>query len=107
MIIGIAGPFYADTVAERLNNLETMNRVAALLLEKGHIPLIGLNAALPVVEMANISNRHKAIMDITLAVISACEALYLIEESLDACMERDFVLSKGLPVYYHIDDIPD
>jgi hypothetical protein len=45
-------------------------------------------------------------MDISLAVIGACEALFLIGESPGANRERDLVLAKGLPVYRNIQEVP-
>jgi hypothetical protein len=107
MIIGVAGPYSADTEEQRQQNLSKLNNAAARLLEKGHIPLIGVNAALPVVQAANITNQYKAIIDISMAVIDKCEALLLIAESRGANMERDHVLNKGLQVYYNIEDVPD
>lgn len=83
-----------------------MNIAAARLLGKGHVPLIGINAALPVLAQANVADTYKAAMDISLAVIDRCEALLLIAESPGANRERDLVQAKGLPVYYHIDDVP-
>lgn len=106
MIIGVAGPYSADTEAQRQQNLDAMNNAAARLLEHGYIPLIGINAALPVVNASNISDRYKAIMDISLAVIDKCEVLLLIGESRGANMERDLILSKGLPVYYNLEEVP-
>jgi hypothetical protein len=38
-------------------------------------------------------------MDISLVVISACDALLLIAESPDANKERNLILSKGKPVF--------
>lgn len=83
-----------------------MNLAAARLLEKGHIPLIGVNAALPVVEMSASVDTYKAIMEISLAVIDRCEGLLLLAESPGANRERDLILSKGLPVFYDIQDVP-
>lgn len=83
-----------------------MNVAAARLIELGHVPLIGVNAALPVVDKANIEDRYKAIMDISLAVIDKCEALVVIGESKGVEMEKQLVLAKGLPVYYSIDEVP-
>lgn len=106
MIIGVAGPYSADNEEQRQQNLDAMNHAAARLLKMGHIPIIGMNAALPVLAKANIADRYKATMDISLAVINACEALLLLKESPGANKERDLVASKGLPVYYSIDEIP-
>lgn len=105
MIIGVAGPYSAETETERQQNLDRMNAAAALLLEKGHIPLIGMNAALPVVNMAPGVERYKAIMDISLAVIDRCEGLLLLAESPGANRERDLILAKGLPVFRSIEEM--
>ncbi len=39
-----------------------MNEAAARWLERGHVPVIGMNAALPVLEKAHIEDRYKAVM---------------------------------------------
>ena len=106
MIIGVAGPYSADTEEQRAKNIKAMNEAAARLLEKGHVPLIGVNAALPVVAQSNVTDKYKAIMDISLAVIDKCEALVVIGESKGVEMEKQLVLAKGLPVYYSIDEVP-
>lgn len=106
MIIGVAGPYSAPTAEQRQKNLDAMNEAAARLLEMGHTPVIGMNAALPVLEKADVPDRYKAVMEISLAVIGACDALLLLAESPGANKERDLVLSKGLPVYYSLDEVP-
>jgi hypothetical protein len=106
MIIGVAGPYSGPTAEQRQKNLDAMNTAAARLLEMGHTPIIGMNAALPVLEKSSIPDKYKATMEISLAVISACEALLLIAESPGANKERDLILSKGLPVFYSLEEIP-
>lgn len=128
MLIGVAGPYSAHTEEQRQKNLDAMNIAAAKLLGKGHTPLIGVNAALPIIHAyeklhshssknlgSNNDNkrnqpdklsRYEAIMKISLAVIDKCEALLLICESPGANRERDLILSKGLKVYYSIDEVP-
>lgn len=108
MIIGVAGPYSADTEEQRQQNLANINKAAARLLEMGHTPLIGVNAALPVVQQSNLSGqaRYEAIMQISMAVIDKCEGLLLIAESPGAIRERDLVASKSLPVYYSIVEVP-
>jgi hypothetical protein len=107
MIIGIAGPYSAATEEDRKKNLDALNAAAARLLEKGHIPLIGVNAAVPVVEKAMIKDRYKAIMDISMVVMDKCEALLLIAHSPGADKERDFIIAKGFPVYYSMKEVPN
>lgn len=108
MIIGVAGPYSADTEEKRRQNVEKLNKAAVQVLAKGHTPLIGVNAALPVVQQSGLTEheRYEAIMKISMAVIDKCDALLIIAESPGAIRERDMVLSKGLPIYYSIQDVP-
>ena len=107
MIIGVAGPYSAPTEEKCKSNLDAMNAAAALLLERGHIPVIGMNAAIPVLEKANITDRYRATMDISLAVINACEAILILGESPGVLKEKELIMSKRLPVYYNISDVPE
>lgn len=107
MIIGVAGPYSADTVEKRQANLDKMNEAAAKVLEKGHIPIIGVNAALPVVEKSNVEKPYKAIMDISLTVINTCDAILLIAESPGANKERDLIKQKGGKIFTSLSEIPD
>jgi hypothetical protein len=107
MIIGVAGPYSAPTEEQRQHNLDVMNHAAARLLEMGHTPLIGVNAALPVVDKTDQVSRYDAIMKISLAVIDQCEGLLLLAESPGANKERDLVLAKGLPVFSSLEEIKD
>lgn len=107
MLIAIAGPYSAQTIEQRQHNLEAMNKVAAGVMMRGHIPVIGVNAALPVVEWLGAeADRYEAMMAISLALVDKCEAILIIGESPGANRERDLVSSKGLPVYRDISDIP-
>lgn len=105
MIIGVAGPYSAATAEQRKINLNQLNTAAAKLLELGHVPIIGINAALPVLECAKVTDHYKCTMEISLAVISVCDALLLLAESPGANKERDLILSKGRPVYRTIEQI--
>lgn len=105
MIIAIAGPYSADNAEDRLHNLNRMNDAAARVLEMGHTPLIGVNAALPVLEMSTIENPYESIMKISMAVISACEGLLLIGESPGALRERDWMIDNGRPIYHSLEEL--
>lgn len=105
MIIAVAGKYSAETEAERQANFAAMNEVAARLLEKGHTPLIGVNAALPVVERADVADKYEAIMQISMAVVAACDAILLISNSKGANRERDFFIENEKPVFYSIEEI--
>lgn len=105
MIIAVAGPYSADTEEQKQINIDELNKTAAKLLELGHIPLIGINAAVPVLKFANIKNEYKAIMNISLSVTSACEALLLLSESPGANKERDLILTQNKPVFRSINEL--
>ena len=106
MIIGVAGPYSAPTEEQRKKNLDAMNDAAARVLEKGHIPIIGMNAALAIVERANIADKYKATMDISLAVINQCEALLILAESPGVLKEKELVMKNGGKIFYSMDEIP-
>ena len=107
MIIGVAGPYSAPTESERKRNLAALNSAAMSLYKKGHIPLIGVNAALPVVENYDGTDRYELIMAISMAVIDKCDALLMIGESPGANRERDLIAAKGLPIFFDIGEVPD
>ena len=107
MLIAVAGPYSADTPEQRERNLAMMNQAAAEILKLGHIPVIGVNAALPVVGcLTTDANQCEAIMAISLALVDKCDAILMIGESPGASRERDLIQSKGLPVYRDISEIP-
>lgn len=105
MLIAVAGPYSADTEEQRQRNLDALNKAAAEVMRRGHIPVIGVNAALPVVKWLE-ANHYDAIMTISMALIDKCDALLLIGESPGANRERDLVRAKGLPVFFDISEIP-
>jgi len=107
MLIAVAGPYTASTEEQKKKNLDTMNEAAVRVYGKGHIPVIGVNAALFVLEKLTGENKKKAMMDISLALVDKCDALLLIGESPGANKERDLILSKGKQIFYSIDEIPE
>lgn len=106
MVIGVAGPYSHDTEEGRKKNHETLNQAAAAVFERGHIPVIGVNAALEVLRYAKYDDYREAMMKISLAVIGRCDALLFIGESPGANRERDLATELGLPIYYAVDEIP-
>ena len=106
MLIAVAGPYSAATHEQRQRNLDLLNEAAATIFKLGHIPFIGVNAALPIVEYLDTeSDRYEAMMTISLALIDKCDAILMIGSSPGANRERDLVKAKGLPVYENVEDI--
>ena len=107
MLIAVAGPYSADTPEQRQQNLDAMNEAAARVMKLGHIPVIGVNAALPVVEcLGSGENTYEAIMAISLAIVDKCDAILIIGQSPGVTRERELIEAKGLPVYWNVDEIP-
>jgi len=107
MLIAVAGPYSADTLEQRQRNLDAMNEAAARVMNRGHIPVIGVNAALPVVEcLEPDANQYEAMMAISLALVDKCDAILIIGESAGVNRERDLIKSKGLAVYCDLSEIP-
>ncbi len=83
-----------------------MNVAAARLLEAGQVPIVGVNAALPVVERSNVTDEYNALMKKSLTLVDKCDAFLTIGDSTGVLMERDLIVSKGLQVYYKLSEIP-
>ena len=106
MLIMVAGPYSAPSKAERQKNLTTINRAAVQVVEKGHIPVVGINAALPIIEMGNFDNEYDVIMDISVALAEKCDAILTLGTSKGVEMEKQAFVKKGLPVFETLDQIP-
>ncbi|MBA2423420.1 MAG: DUF4406 domain-containing protein [Chitinophagales bacterium] len=107
MKIAIAGPYSAPTGKERQDNLDAMNEAAAAIYERGHIPIIGVNAALPVLEKSEVDDEYKLITDISMAIVESCDAMLFLGESPGANRERDKILEQQRPVYRSLNEIPE
>lgn len=106
MLIVIAGPYSAKTEEQKAANLKAMNAAAAEVYKLGHIPVIGVNAALFVADELPELERREVINNISFAVVERCDAILMIGSSAGADTERDIIKAKGLPVYYSIKEIP-
>lgn len=107
MLIAVAGPYSAGTEEQKKRNLDAMNIAASEVYKKGHIPVIGVNAALFIAEKLPELPETNVINEISFAIVDRCDAILMIGSSKGADTERDIIASKGLPVYYSIDDIPN
>lgn len=107
MLIAVAGPYTAETEKQMQKNLDAMNDACVKIFMKGHIPVVGVNNALPVTNRLKNSDERKDIMKISLAIVERCDAILVIGKSPGALQERDLLAGKGLPVFYSIEEIPD
>lgn len=107
MLIMVAGPYSAATAEARRRNLDRLNNVAAQVLRRGHVPVLGVNAALPVIERSPPSEGARAMMDISLGLAERCDAVLMVAESPGANREREVFVRRGRPVYWDVAELPD
>ena len=78
MWVMIAGPYRsgASDAATRAANLRTLNEAAVTLLRAGHVPIIGVNMALPMIDAAGGTDAaYEEIMaPVSLALVDRCDA---------------------------------
>src|SRR5215217_6817839 len=89
MLVMVSGPVSAESDEMRMDNTARLNRVAAAVLKRGHTPLVGVNAAAPVVEEAGVADKYATAMMICEALAEKCDAILLISESSGACRELE------------------
>ena len=110
MWIMVSGPYTsggADT-ARRAANLNALNEAAVALFRRGHVPMIGVNVALPMVEAAGPECFDEIMMPMSLAVAERCDAVLRIGGPSGGA--EDEVASfrrRGKPVYTRLEDVPD
>ncbi len=106
LLIIVAGPYSAPTAEGRAANLAAMNRAAAEVARRGHIPVIGVNAALPVLEAAGLPYSDPLMMTISLALAGRCDGCLHIARSPGADREAAALQALGRPVWTRVEDIP-
>lgn len=116
MMILIAGPYRSgtgDDPARMAANLKRLEEASWPIFEKGHVPMIGEWVALPVWQTAGGKEIGDALYDRVLhptagRLLAHCDAvLRLPGESKGAEEDVRIALSRGIPVYHDISEIPD
>jgi CMP-2-keto-3-deoxyoctulosonic acid synthetase len=105
----ISGPYRSGTDDPKIwaGNLVNMNEAAHQLLHKGHIPIIGVNMALPIIEAAGQDQYDAIMMPISMSLATRCDAVLRIGGiSANADKEVEQFQKKGLPIYFSVDEIP-
>ncbi len=105
----ISGPYRSGSKDPNVwaDNLAQMNKAAWIVFQKGHIPVIGVNAALPVIEAAGEEQYSALMMPISMALADRCDAVWRVGgPSKGADDEMELFQQKGLPVYLQEEDIP-
>lgn len=108
LFIMIAGPYTTgsdDRQVWKMNH-KKMNKAAYEVHKMGHVPVIGVNAALPIIEAVGHEKFEELMMPISLAMAERCDAVLRIGgPSKGADMEVEQFRKKGQPIYYELSAI--
>jgi hypothetical protein len=114
-MILIAGPYRSGTDgnADKITaNLHRLEAAALAVYQRGHMPMIGEWAALPLARNAGSQSLGDSISESFLYPVAArlighCQAiLRLPGDSHGADGDVELARSLGLPVYYRLDELP-
>jgi hypothetical protein len=106
--IMIAGPYGTRATPEqRAENLKLLNAAALEIWKMGHVPVIGVNNALPMVEIAGEEHYEAVMMPLSLALAERCDAVLRIG-GLSSGADREVALirARGGRVFPSLDEIP-
>ncbi|MEP7220409.1 MAG: DUF4406 domain-containing protein [Bacteroidota bacterium] len=106
----IAGPYRSGTIsdAERAGNLRLLNQAACEIFRRGHIPIVGVNAALPLIDVAGEEQYDSIMMPMSLRLADRCDgALRIGGDSAGADREVELIRNRGGRIFRDISEIPD
>jgi hypothetical protein len=96
-----------DRAGQTAQNLRTLNESVCAIFQKGHVPIIGVNLALPIIESAGQDAYQTIMMPLALRLTERCDAVLRIEGvSRGADDEVETFLARGLAVFRSVDEIP-
>lgn len=103
----VSGPYTAGAPTPELRaaNLRRMNEAALEVWERGHVPVIGVNMALPMIEAGAAFDA--VMMPLSLALAERCDGCLRIgAASAGADQEAALFTAAGKPVYGSVEEIP-
>jgi hypothetical protein len=109
MWIMVAGPYRSGSSDPAVwsDNLRKLNASAVAILQKGHVPIIGVNMALPIIDAAGQESYERIMLPLSLCLTERCDAVLRIEGvSNGADAEVEKFRARGLRVFTAIDEIP-
>ena len=111
MWIMVAGPYRSGgaDAAKRAENLRALNAAALAVHRLGHVPVVGVNMALPVIAAAGDDDAayEEIMMPVSLALADRCDACLRIGgPSKGADDEVERFVAAGRPVFRGVGGIP-
>ncbi len=110
MWIMVSGPYAsgARSREDRERNLAVLNAAAVALFRKGHVPVVGVNLALPVCDAAEREDYDGIMLPLCLRLAERCDAVLRLDgASAGADQEVECIRARGGIVYRALDDVPD
>lgn len=107
--IMVAGPYSSGAAddAQRERNLRVLNEAALAVFERGHVPIVGVTCALPLIACAGQAAAARIMMPLSLALSERCDAVLRIGgPSTGADAEVREFERRGTPVFRRIEDVP-
>jgi hypothetical protein len=108
--IMVAGPYRSGSSDPQVwaRNLRRLNRFAHAVFLKGHVPIVGVNLALPVIESAGEDSYGRIMPALSLSLTERCDAILRVEGvSQGADEEVESFRTRGLSVFKSVDEIPN
>jgi hypothetical protein len=110
MWIMVCGPYSTGAADEaaRARNLDALNAAALEVFARGHVPIVGVNMALPLVELDGAPDAAERLtMPISLALADRCDAALRVGgPSGGADQEIARFAEREAPVYTAVEQIP-
>ena len=108
MLVMIAGPFTTDAATDdaRREILAALDRVALEVFARGHVPVVGVHMALPIIETTG-ARYEDVTMPLCLRLAARCDAVIRLDgPSASADAEVKVVLDRGGRRYRRAGDLP-
>ena len=105
----VSGPYStgAKTRSDRERNLHALNRAAYEVFRRGHVPVVGVNLALPIIWAVAGDATDEVMMPLSLAAAERCDAVLRIGgASVGADQEVERIQARGGKVYYSVEELP-
>jgi hypothetical protein len=110
MWIMVAGPYSsAEADAEaRAANRRVLHAASLALFRRGHVPVIGVDVALPLIACAGPDSYDSIMMPLSLALAERCDACLRVGgASQGADQEVARFRARGKPVWFRLEDVPE
>jgi hypothetical protein len=105
----VSGPYGtgARSDADRAENLRALNRAALEVFRRGHVPILGVNLALPMLDVAGPQAYEELMLPMSLAAAERCDAVLRIGgDSAGADAEVAAITNCGGAIFRSVDELP-